>query len=835
MVIMKTIQRPPAITSILFLIVIVLSAVSCENSEDKTVTMSDRSGNLIIRLNYSEGCTLDLIKVNGTLVSDSTSPVYTGISIGEELWSSMKCNRLPVIAVSRKTITVDSVVYGPTDFPVSEKWIFSTGNDKIIWKILRNYPAGGVIDDNYLPFWQFSSMQTWDGAILDNGGVAWNRFIAEKGESFGTHTDAITLWNRSDNRCLKIIPSDEEGSSRVVTFRHQPDGRFTIVQSLSEDEIMTRYGLYRFLNNGRKVFAPEGVRKSSVTAEYTLQAAYYDHEYARGDLKGVNADAINEMFNTIGRYGVVDRFIYGSNGWRTGWAVLQEPWLALYGLANNSPEFVSGFSGSLEYYAREAVLPDGRVLPRWHHDSTDAMPGTWLKSGFYECQWGYMLDTQPAFAINVAEQFDITGDTSWLRKLSPVCERAIDYMLKRDADNDGLFEVVQQSYREEKGTDWLDVIWASHEVSTINAYMYMALTRWSEMERLLGNEEMSGKYGSLALKLKLSYNKNITDGGFWDPENKCYVHWREKDGRVFGNNMNSVVNFLSIGYGLCDDADRIKSVLDHIEELMYKEDLFIWPSCFFPYDKNLGLSVNYPFPNYENGDLFLAWAELGTRCYARYNPEIALKYIRNVIKQYEKDGLSHQRYTRVKQTGAGDDILSNNIMAVVGLYRNLYGIRPQYNRLYLEPHLTPELNGTRLNYHLRGKDYSIVLSEDKFTISVENYSISEDNPFAVNLSGSGLEYFNGAADNPSFKLYAEGKCSVNVLEWGPVNKILQETSEGSCVKVNHELFNMEPGRKYKIDFNGESVRILKADPQGIICFKSYSGKKDAEVRITTAN
>jgi len=248
-----------------------------------------------------------------------------------------------------------------------------------------------------------------------------------------------------------------------------------------------------------------------------------------------------------------------------------------------------------------------------------------------------MLDTQPAFAINVAEQFDITGDTSWLRKLSPVCEKAIDYMIKRDSDNDGLFEVVQQSYREEKGTDWLDVIWASHEVSTINAYMYMALTRWSAMERLLGNEEMSGKYGSLALRLKSSYNKDITDGGFWDPENKCYVHWREKDGRVFGNNMNSVVNFLSIGYGLCDDADRIKSVLDHIEELMHKEDLFIWPSCFFPYDKNLGLSVNYPFPNYENGDLFLAWAELGTRCYARYNPEIALKYIRNVIKQYEKD------------------------------------------------------------------------------------------------------------------------------------------------------------------------------------------------------
>ncbi len=786
----QRITFPIRIASVLFLIMI-LTNISCkkkhydiiENREDKTVIMSDRSGNLVIRLNYSEGCVLDQIKVNGTLVTENTSPVYTGIISDDKLWSSMICNSLPVVSVIGNTVTIDSVIYGPEDFTINEKWIFKVNGDKINWQITRNFLNDCTVDDNYFPCWQFSSMQSWDGALLDNGGVAWNRFIAEKGESFGTHTDEFTLWSQSDNRCLKIIPSDENGLSRVVTFRHQSDGRFAIVQSLSENEIKTMYGLFRFLKDGRRVFAPFKVKKSSITAEYSLQAAYYNLEYNRGDLKGVNGVAINEMFNTIGRYGVVDRNIFGSNGWRTGWAVLQEPWLALYGLANNSPEFIGGFSKALEFAAREAVLPDGRVLPRWHHDATDAMPGTYLENGFYECQWGYMLDTQPAFVINVAEQFDITGDTAWLRKLRPVCEKAIGYMLRRDADNDGLFEVVQESYREEKGTDWLDVIWASHEVSTINAYMYMALTRWSELEKLLGNDEMSNKYGSLAIKLKSSYNKNIADGGFWDPSNKCYVHWREKDGKVFGSNLNCVVNFLSIGYGLCDNTERIKVLLDRVEELMVEENLFIWPSCFFPYDKNLGLSVNYPFPNYENGDLFLAWAELGTRCYARYNPEIALKYIRNVIKQYEKDGLSYQRYTRVKQTGAGDDILSNNIMAVVGLYRNLYGIRPQYNRLYIEPHLTPELNGTRLKYQLRGKEYSIALSKGKYSISVENYSISENLPFAVNWSESGLEYFNGTTDKLSLKICGRGMCSVNVVGWSDEKKIWQVTSGEQRMKI----------------------------------------------------
>lgn len=801
------------------------------DEENRTVLMSDRAGSLVIRINYSEGCVIDCIKVNGIIVTDSTCPVFTGIGRGDQRWSSIISNTLPVISVTGKNVTIDSVTYGPDDFKVNEKWIFRASDDSISWRIIRNYSREGKVDDNFLPCWQFRSMHTWDGALLDNGGVAWNRFLSEKGESYGAHARSIMLWNRSENRCLKIESSDGYGLSRVVTFRHQPDDRLSVVQSVSDTCITTRYGLSHYLGGYLKIFAPVSIKKSVVATEYTLKAANYDNVYNRGDLKGVEAKAINEMLNTIGRYGVVDRYLYGSNGWRTGWVVLQEPWLALYGLANNSPEFIKGFSEALEYSAKEAVLPDGRVLPRWHHDSTDAMPGTYRENGFYECKWGYMLDTQPAFAINVAEQFDITGDIDWLRRLSPVCEKALDYMIRRDSDNDCLFEVIQESHREEKGTDWLDVIWASHEVSTINAYMFMALTRWSELEKLLGNDTLAEKYGSLADKLKTSFNKNTSDGGFWDPSEKCYIHWREKDGMVYGNNMNNVVNFLAIGYGLCDDKERIKSILDRTEDLMQKEKLFIWPSCFFPYGTDLGLSVNYPFPDYENGDLFLAWAELGTRCYAGYNPDIAMKYIRKVIEQYEKDGLSFQRYTRVKQTGAGDDILSNNIMAVAGLYRNIYGIRPQYNRLYLDPHLIPELNGTEFNYYLRGQKYSIKLSIENYFVSAGNYSVSDSQPFAINLGKSGLEYFMGNYDRLSMKLSSEGMCSLKILKWNPDNMIWNETVSAGPKIINHELMNLEPGRNYRIEYNGKKIRIIKSDSFGMLRFISNPGKQGLQISI----
>jgi hypothetical protein len=140
-----------------------------------------------------------------------------------------------------------------------------------------------------------------------------------------------------------------------------------------------------------------------------------------------------------------------------------------------------------------------------------------------------------------------------------------------------------------------------------------------------------------------------------------------------------------------------------------------------------------------------------------------------------------------------------------------------------------------LKYQLRGKEYSIALSKGKYSISVENYSISENLPFAVNWSESGLEYFNGTTDKLSLKICGRGICSVNVVGWSDEKKNWQVTSGEQRMKIDHELYNLEPGRIYNIDFNGERVRRIKADPEGIIRFKSYAGEKDVRVQIAAIN
>jgi len=796
-----------------------------QDENKKTVTLSDSSGDLIIRLNYSGGCILDKIMVKGMEVTGGGNAVYSGVRSGGRLLSSRNSNTSPMLRIKGNSVTVSALKFGEGVLAIEEEWDFTLHRNTIQWRIRRNYLNDAVIDEDDFPCWQFNSMQTWDGALLDNGGVAWNRFLSEPGDAYGVNAGTLTFWNKATNTCLRISPGQDPTTFRTAAFNHQKDNILSVVQSSSEEAIHTKYGLRRFLQTGQPVFAPIAVRKSDVSIEYTLQALSYDREYDRGNLKGIKEKSVNEMLNTIGRYGVVDKDLYGSNGWRTGWVVTQEPWLALFGLAIDAPDFINGFSRALAYERKEAILPDGRVLPRWHHDATDAMPNTFRENGFYECQWGYMLDAQPAYAIDVAEQFDITGDIDWLRSFKPACEKVLDYMIKRDSDGNGLFEVVQHTYKENKGADWMDVVWASYEVASINAYMYKALIRWSELEELLGDKKMAGEYQRLAIKLKTAFNKNIADGGFWNPDKGWYVHWREKDGSVYGNNFGSMVNFLAIGYGLCDDPGRKDTILGRMEELMQTEKLFIWPSCLFPYEDSVGLSnVNYPYPNYENGDLFLSWAELGTRCYAEKHPETALKYIRNVIDRYESDGLAHQRYTRSRQAGAGDDILSNNIMAVVGLYRNIYGIRPQYNRLYLEPHLTTELNGTALKYWLRDQDYVIRLSKEDYSISVNGYSVSDKHPFAIHSRGNELEYFNGNTSRASLKLYGKHPCSVDIVYWGSDNMSWTERGRGPGSPVHHELGNLTAGVVYQLFINGKPGKKYRADLAGSIRFDAGSDK-----------
>ncbi len=76
--------------------------------------------------------------------------------------------------------------------------------DRIDWQIGRDYLSGGRLEDTYFPGWDFTSMGTWTGAMLDNGGVAWNKYLETPNATYGAHANAVTFWNREKGDCLRI-------------------------------------------------------------------------------------------------------------------------------------------------------------------------------------------------------------------------------------------------------------------------------------------------------------------------------------------------------------------------------------------------------------------------------------------------------------------------------------------------------------------------------------------------------------------------------------------------------------------------------------------------------
>ncbi len=91
----------------------------------------------------------------------------------------------------------------------------------------------------------------------------------------------------------------------------------------------------------------------------------------------------------------------------------------------------------------------------------------------------------------------INGDSDWVRSHKDQCEKALGFLLKRDSDKNGLIEVFAASHTQKKGSDWIDVIWASWENAFINAKLYYALTQWADIEEISGDFNYRNITGTL--------------------------------------------------------------------------------------------------------------------------------------------------------------------------------------------------------------------------------------------------------------------------------------------------------------------------------------------------
>ncbi|HVU96298.1 MAG TPA: hypothetical protein VHE34_13800 [Puia sp.] len=785
----------------------------------RTITICN--AHLTLMLETGDRACIRSMTVNGQEVLDAAGGGYTSVTVGGNTYSSLHLLASPSVARRTDSVIVDGIRYGDRRAPIRERWVFITSGAAIRWKIERRLPAATKIDGSSTPVLQFNGLDTWDGAYQGYGGLAWFYLFNEKLCTYGVHTRLSSFWNGKTGNGLDVTV-EAPGKQVAMRYTRTNDDRLAFGVTVSDVPMLPRYdsgtNRRRFIRGKTDVWA--SFDQPAGKSMETIVFGYFgvNERYGRGHFAGIDGSRVSAVLNTIARIGVIDSLHFGGNSWHTpyGPICLHEQYIAQLGLGIDDPHYLKGYQSCLDFYRDHAIRPDGRVIARWAYTDEDMMSGQNTPEGFYEAQWGFLLDSNPDFVTDVSELYDLTGDLGWVRTHQRGCEKALDWILARDDDRDGLVEMMTDNEHSKRGSDWIDIIWASYENAFVNAKLYHALIKWSAIERQLNNSAKAGFYEAAAAKLRASFNKPTREGGFWDEENRCYVHWLDKDGSAHGRNMVTPVNFMAIAYGICDDAARSHHILDTIETQMQRENLFFWPICMTSYAPGEGNDWQWPFPNYENGDIFLSWGSVAAKAYADYRPEVAIRYIRKVLDQYGKDGLAFQRYGRQKQDGRGDDILSGNSLSVVGLYQAIYGINPMYNRFYLEPHITPELAGTELNYGFRGRKLKVRLDMGRYTVADRTTSITAATAFGSFHTGDTLQFFAGTEATPELQAISKDSLKLEIGAW---KKEEREWEQAAAGPVEYIARGLEPGVEYSLFQNGKLLKKIKSNGEGQLRFR----------------
>ena len=800
-----------------------IAAINNNITEKKVVF---GNGRIKMTLDYNQKANVSSLIINGQQVIQDDAGIYSLIKTQDSTYSTLQLLTQPEVKISANTIILSAITYGDKANPINETWTFNIIADSIEFNISRTISKSVTAEKVSLPVFTFKSMDTWEGAYTDYGGLAWFYLFNKKLDTYGVHSSTTQFWNSKTGNGLTVAV-DVPGKQVAMSYSRTTADKLEYTIAVAEHEMLPRFdsGTHRrrFIRDTTDVWAPVRISAGTTSERIILSYFNYKKESDRGNLTGINGEQVNAVLNTIARIGVIDKQHFGGNSWHTpyGPICLHEQYIAQMGLAINDSNYLKGYKQCLDFYRDNAISKDGRVWARWAYTNEDAMPGKFTDKGFYEAQWGYLLDANPDFVTNVAELYDQTGDIAWVKTQQGSCEKALDWIIKRDNNKNGLVEMMTDSHTQKRGSDWIDIIWASYENAFVNAKLYHALVLWAAIEKQLGNTTKEKYYQQFAEELKTSFNKKTSAGGFWDDEKKCYIHWRDKDGSVHGNNMVTPVNFMAVAYGICDDSARIKMILDDIEAQMQKEQLFFWPLCMYSYNDGEGNDWQFPFPNYENGDIFLSWGSVAVKAYASYKPALALKYVKNVLAQYAKDGLAFQRYGRAKQDGLGDDILSGNSLAVVGLYQAIYGINPLYNRFYLDPHITEDLAGTQIKYNYRNQKLLIDLAINKYAVSNNQFKIISKTDFGFYSQGNELRYFNGNNNTASLKVRTSTKqnLTLDIQMWTSTQMSWMQSFENAhSGNIIYQLNNLKPETDYSISVNDKIIKKLRSDTDGSLLF-----------------
>ncbi len=208
------------------------------NSVDKTVVFGN--SNISLTLDYNGKCSISELIVNGQPVVTGQNCIYSEIVTSTGSYSTLKLMSEPAINIGKNSVNISNITYGGNDEIVNENWKFIITENDVKFDIERNFPKSIIIEEAAFPSFTFNSINTWNGAFLEYGGLAWFYLFNSKLCTYGVHSNSSVFWNSTTGNALKI--SVEAPEKKVaMKYSRTSDDKLNYTISVSDSELTCRY------------------------------------------------------------------------------------------------------------------------------------------------------------------------------------------------------------------------------------------------------------------------------------------------------------------------------------------------------------------------------------------------------------------------------------------------------------------------------------------------------------------------------------------------------------------------------------------------------------------
>lgn len=208
----------------------------------------------------------------------------------------------------------------------------------------------------------------------------------------------------------------------------------------------------------------------------------------------------------------------------------------------------------------------------------------------YRLLAGSVIDSTALFVIALAAYARKTKDKKFAEKMFPRAKKAIEFLLSKDRDSDGLIE-------ERVFANWAETVLKFGKVLYTNCCFFKALEEFSWLASVQKKKPMQRQFEQLATKTKEKINHVFWDGNY-------YIDWIDF---MRHDVFSSDGNLLAIDFGIADRAQSqmiLNKVKQHqLNKVPLKTNYPLYP--FWRIPPTLLPLLEY---NYHNG---FSWPWLG--------------------------------------------------------------------------------------------------------------------------------------------------------------------------------------------------------------------------------